>query len=234
MGAVRSRLRRWHVWLGWIVGIPILLWVLSGVLMVAKPIEEVRGNHLMVEPKPMRMAGALVPPALGGVALQSLAMEQRAAGPRWVITLPDGTKRLASPETGVLLPPLSAADAVREVMARYTGTARIRSVRRTSADDPPLDLRQPIAAWQVVMDDGTHFYVDGASGAVVAKRTAWWRFYDLMWGLHIMDLETREDAHNPLVIGFGLASLVMAIIALVQLPLTIRRKKHRKSAKVDT
>ena len=24
-----------------------------------------------------------------------------------------------------------------------------------------------------------------------------------MWGLHIMDLETREDAHNPLLIGFG-------------------------------
>ena len=234
MGAVRSRLRRWHVWLGWIVGVPILLWVLTGVLMVAKPIEEVRGNHLMAEPRPMRMAGALVPPSLGGVALQSLTMEQRAAGPRWVITLPDGTKRLASPETGVLLPPLSAADAVREVMARYSGTARIRSVRRTSPEDPPLDLRQPIAAWQVVMDDGTHFYVDAASGAVAAKRTAWWRFYDLMWGLHIMDLETREDAHNPLVIGFGLASLVMAIIALIQLPLTIRRKKQRKTAKVDT
>ena len=231
---MRSRLRRWHVWLGWIVGIPILLWVLSGVLMVAKPIEEVRGNHLMAEPKPMRMAGVLVPPPLSGVALQSLTMEQRAAGPRWVITMPDGTKRLASPETGVLLPPLSAADAVREVMARYAGTARIRSVRRTSPDDPPLDLRQPIAAWQVVMDDGTHFYVDAASGAVVAKRTAWWRFYDLMWGLHIMDLETREDAHNPWLIGFGLASLVMAVIALVQLPMTIRRKKQRKTAKVDS
>ncbi|MEO7655229.1 MAG: hypothetical protein ABIS23_06045, partial [Sphingomicrobium sp.] len=94
--------------------------------------------------------------------------------------------------------------------------------------DPPLDLRQPIAAWQVVMDDGTHFYVDATSGAVVAKRTAWWRFYDLMWGLHIMDLETREDAHNPLLIGFGLASLVMAVIALIQLPLTIRRKRKRK------
>ena len=224
---MRSRLRRWHVWLGWIVGIPVFLWVLTGVLMVARPIEEVRGSHLMREPRPMRMAGVLVPPALAGVPLQSLAMEQRAGGPRWVITLPDGTKRLASAETGVLLPPLSAADAVREVMARYMGAAKVRSVRRTSSDDPPLELRQPIAAWQVVMDDGTHFYVDAASGSVVAKRTAWWRFYDLMWGLHIMDLETREDAHNPWLIGFGLASLVMAVIALVQLPLTIRRRKKR-------
>jgi len=35
MGAVRSRLRRWHVWLGWIVGLPILLWVVTGLAMVA-------------------------------------------------------------------------------------------------------------------------------------------------------------------------------------------------------
>ena len=227
MGAVRSRLRRWHIWLGWIVGIPFLVWTVSGLLMVWKPIEEVRGNHLMAEPRPMRMAGALVPPALGGVALQSLRMEQRAAGPRWVIVLPDGMTRLANPETGVLLPPLSAADAASEVMARYSGKAKIRTVRRTRADDPPLDLRRPIAAWQVVMDDGTHFYVDASSGEVVAKRTAWWRIYDFMWGLHIMDPVTREDTHNPWVIGFGLVTLVTTLLALIMLPLTIRRKRKK-------
>ncbi|MEO7601680.1 MAG: PepSY domain-containing protein [Sphingomicrobium sp.] len=234
MGAVRSRLRRWHIWLGWIVGIPFLVWTVSGLLMVWKPIEEVRGNHLMAEPRPMRMVGVLVPPALGGVALQSLRMEQRAAGSRWVITLPDGTTRLASPETGILLPPLSAADAAREVMARYSGSAKIRSVRRTSADDPPLDLRRPIAAWQVVMDDGTQFYVDASSGEVVARRTAWWRIYDFMWGLHIMDPAGREDAHNPWVIGFGLVTLVTTLLALIMLPMTIRRRKQRKIAKLDT
>ena len=46
-------------------------------------------------------------------------------------------------------------------------------------------------------------------------RTRWWRFYDLMWGIHIMDLKTREDAHNPLVVGFAIASLVMSLLALV-------------------
>ena len=29
-----------------------------------------------------------------------------------------------------------------------------------------------------------------------------------MWGIHIMDLETREDAHNPLLIGFGAVALL--------------------------
>ena len=226
---IRRQLHRWHIWLGWIVGIPFLVWIVSGLLMVWKPIEEVRGNHLMAEPKPMRMAGVLVPPPLAGVPLQSLALEQRANGPRWVIVLPDGTTRLASAETGALMPPLSAADAAAEVTMRYSGTAKIRSVTRTSADAPPIDLRRPIAAWQVAMDDGTHFYVDAGSGEVVARRTAWWRIYDFMWGLHIMDPTTREDTHNPWVIGFGIVALLTTLLALVMLPLTIKRRR-RKSA----
>ena len=228
MAALRSRLRRWHIWLGWIVAIPFLVWTVSGLLMVWKPIEEVRGAHLMAEPRPMRMGGVLVPPALAGVRLQSLSLEQRALGPRWVITLPDGTTRLASAETGALMPPLSAADATREVMALYSGRAGIRSVSRTDPANPPVDLRRPIAAWQVAMDDGTHFYVDAASGEVVAKRTAWWRIYDFMWGLHIMDPATREDTHNPWIVGFGIVSLVTTVLALIMLPMTIRRRKKAK------
>jgi hypothetical protein len=77
------------------------------------------------------------------------------------------------------------------------------------------------------MDDGTHFYVDAATGEIVARRTRWWRFYDFMWGLHIMDPGGREDTHNPWVIGFAVASLLMAVLALVLLPMTTRRGKGR-------
>jgi hypothetical protein len=229
VGAVRSRLRRWHVWLGWIVALPILLWVVSGLVMVAKPIEEVRGEHLLREAPPMRTSLPPVPPAIGGVAIKSLKLEQQAAGPRWVIVTANGPTRLADPASGALLPPLSAPDAVREVSARYLGQATVRSVTRTDPHDPPIDLRRPIAAWRVAMSDGTHFYVDANSGEIAARRTRWWRFYDLMWGLHIMDLETREDAHNPLTIGLGIAALVMTLLALALLPLSTRWRRRRNS-----
>ena len=226
MGAVRSRLRRWHVWLGWIVGLPILLWVVTGLVMVWKPIEEVRGEHLLSAAPPIRLALAPVPPAIGGVAVESLRLEQRAAGPRWVIVTANGPTRLANPASGALLPPLSAADAAREVGARYLGEAKVRAVSRVDPAKPPIDLRRPGAAWQVAMDDGTHFYVDAGSGEVVARRTRWWRFYDLMWGLHIMDLKTREDTHNPLTIGFGIAALVMSLLALMLLPMSTRWRRR--------
>lgn len=223
----RSKLRQWHIWLAWIAAIPVLLWIVSGLVMAARPIEDVRGEGLLKPVSAMRLVGPPIPPRLDGVPLSSLSLEQRAAGPRWIVKLPDGLTRLANPETGLLLPPLAAADAAAEVQARYTGSARIQSVERTSADDPPLDLRRPIATWRVSMDDGSRFYVDAASGQIVATRTRWWRFYDLMWGFHIMDLSDREHAHNPLVIGFGLIALAVSLIGLILLPKTLKRKGPR-------
>ena len=198
--------------------------------MVARPIEDVRGAGLLRDPQPIRLVGPPISPLVAGVPLSSLTLEERAAGPRWVIKLPDGKTRIADPTTGLLLPALSASDATREVESRYTGQAKVQSVTRTSADNPPLDLRRPIDAWKIEMDDGTRFYVDSSTGQIAATRTRWWRFYDLMWGLHIMDPQTREDTHNPFVIGFGIIALAMAVLGTIVLPMTIRRRKKASNS----
>jgi hypothetical protein len=222
---VRHALRRYHIWLGWLIGVPMLFWTLSGVIMVWKPIEEVRGTALLADPAPFELVTAPIAPRVEGRGLKSLTIEPRAPGPRWVLRFADGGSRLADLASGRLLPDYSAADAAREVMARYRGKATVASVTRTDPDKPPIDLRKPIATWQIVMSDGTHFYVDAASGEIVARRTRFWRFYDWMWGLHIMDLRTREDTHNPWIMGFGVATLMTTILALVLLPMTVRRRK---------
>ena len=84
--------------------------------------------------------------------------------------------------------------------------------------------------WRVRMSDDTHFYVDGGSGEIVARRTSWWRIYDFMWGLHIMDLQGREDTNNPWVVSFAVLSLGMVLLALTLLPMTIRRKNGNGTA----
>ena len=226
----RKTLRRWHLWLGWLVGVPMLLWTLSGVVMVWKPIEEVRGEALLREPPPIQLSTPAIPPRLEGLDVESLALEPRTAGPRWIITTTDGRSRQADPATGGLVPTLGAADAVREVTARYTGQAKVAGVGKIDPAHPPLDLRREMDGWAVTMDDGTHFYVDSGSGEVVARRTRFWRFYDFMWGLHIMDLQTREDTHNPWILVFGLLALVTTVMAIILLPLS-SRKKRKASAK---
>jgi hypothetical protein len=225
MGAVRARLRRWHTWLGWLVAIPMLFWTVSGLVMVARPIEEVRGTDLIAPPPPISLSRPMVVPHIEGRQVKALSLKQRADGPTWEIDFADGGSRLADPATGLLLPPLGAADAAREVSTRYAGQAKVVETSRVAADSPPIELRRAMDGWRVRMSDGTHFYVDGGSGEIVAKRTRWWRFYDFMWGLHIMDLQGREQTHNPWVVTFGALSLGMVLLAMVLLPMTIRRKK---------
>jgi hypothetical protein len=222
----RILLRKYHIWLGWLIGLPFLLWTVSGLIMVVKPIEEVRGEHLL-RPAPALPDGlAPAPPPIGPRAVTSLLLEPRHDGPKWVIRYADGGTRMADATTGRLLPPLGAAEATALLKSRYAGKAEVKAVERTSADNPPLDLRRPVEAWRISMSDGSRFYVSTATGEIVARRTSWWRFYDLMWGLHIMDPQTREDTNNPFVIGFGLAALVTIVLALALLPMTIRRRRR--------
>jgi len=224
---VRASLRRYHVWLGWLVALPFLFWTVSGLVMVAKPIDEVRGTNLLAPLKPIHFADTLVAPQIEGLPVIAITLEPRAAGPRWEIDFADGQSRLADPLTGKLMPRLGAADAAREVTYRYTGKATVASTSRVDADSPPLELRKAMNGWRVAMSDGTHFYVDGGSGEIIARRTSWWRIYDFMWGLHIMDLQGREDTNNPWVVSFAVLSLGMVLLALMLLPLTITRNNGR-------
>ena len=223
---IRTVLRRYHIWLGWLVGVPLLFWTLSGVVMVWKPIDEVRGSALLAPAAPFTLSATPVVPDFGGRRLTALAIEPRAAGPRWVAQFAGGGSMLADPATGALLPNLTPADAVREFTARYRGTARIVSTQVIDSARPPLDLRRKGPAFAITMSDGAHFFVAADSGAVIATRTRFWRFYDWMWGLHIMDLGSRENTHNPWIVGFGLLTLLTTVLALVLLPLTGKRRRR--------
>ena len=227
---MRRTLRRWHVWLGWLVGVPMIFWTVSGLVMVARPIEDVRGSALIRDAAPIASTRGVVAPMIEGRAVAALKLESRAEGPRWVIGFADGGLRLADPATGALLPTLGAADAAREVASRYTGTAKVVETRRVAANSPPLELRRAMDGWRVRMDDGTHFYVDAGSGEIIARRTRWWRIYDFMWGLHIMDLQGREETNNPWVVTFGALSVLMALLAIVLLPLTVKRRNRKRKA----
>ena len=85
-------------------------------------------------------------------------------------------------------------------------------MRFFDADDPPLDFRRPEAVWQVALEDGVHVYVGRHSGEIAAVRTRWWRLFDFMWGLHIMDLEEREDTSHPILILFAALALLGVLL----------------------
>jgi hypothetical protein len=93
------------------------------------------------------------------------------------------------------------------------------------ADQVPFDFRQSMPVWQLVLTDGTHVYVGQQSGRIEAVRTRWWRAFDFMWGLHILDPQTREDTSHPLLI---LAAALSVIGALLGCVLLFRRRRAVK------
>lgn len=219
----RRLLRRVHIWAGWLIGVPLLFWTLSGLVMTLRPIEAVRGTDLRVAPPPFAATGPLRAPRVA-MPLTALSLEMQGGRLVWIATFPGGARR-ADPVSGAWLPAVTAVEARALADAAYRPDSAIAAVTRTPADRPPLDLRRPRPAWRVAFVDGTHVYVDADTGQVLALRTRWWRLHDWMWGLHIMDLRGREDTHHPLLTGFAALALVATLLALVLLPLVGRRRR---------
>jgi hypothetical protein len=215
-------LARWHIWLGWLVAVPLLLWTASGLFMVSFPIEQVRGTHLRAEPASLPTTLQPVAPRIDARRVHSLALIARPDRPVWIIHFADEGVRAADAATGALLAPIDAPLASRIAQAALKDPGTITAVRRFAADANPIDLRRDRPAWQVAYSDGVRVYVDADTGEVLAVRSRLWRLFDIMWGLHIMDLQTREDTHHPLLVGFAALALVSVLVGTI---LLFRRRR---------
>ncbi|MDA0820748.1 MAG: PepSY domain-containing protein [Proteobacteria bacterium] len=218
---------RWHIWLGWLVGFPTLMWMVTGLYMAAKPIEEVRGNHLRVEQavQPLVLPGSALASAEFPIReMRAVMQDGRAVA---ILTGMDGSTRRVDMQSGAALPALSANDARLIVAKQIKGGDQIRSVTAFDADNVPFDFRREMPVWQVALEDGAHIYVGRDTGQIEAVRTRWWRGFDFMWGLHIMDLRTREDTSHPILILFAALGVIGALLGCI---LMFRRRKAKVSA----
>ena len=217
-------LAKWHIWLAWLFGIPVLMWTITGLIMVSRPIEEVRGNHLRVE----QAEQALVLPDSEIAALEANLKEMRVVMQDGravaLLTKMDGSVSRIDMESGAAIPSLSATDAGAIVAERIKGGDKVRSVTLFRADEVPIDFRRPKPVWQVALEDGTHVYIGRDTGEIEAVRTRWWRIFDFAWGLHIMDLQERDDTSHPILILFALLGVVGSLFGVI---LMFRRRKAR-------
>lgn len=214
------RFARWHIWLGWVAALPVLLWLISGLFMAARPIEDVRGEALRRPAVPLSAAGLITPQVAGPVV--RLALIEELGQPIWLVTGANKTQARYDARSGLPLGPVSAVEAQKLASAAFAGTSPLTGVRRFAAEAAPLDLRKPRPSWQASFADGTHLYVDADTGEVLALRTRFWRAYDFMWGLHIMDPRTREDTSNVFLWVLGGVALTSGLLGSV---LLFRRRK---------
>jgi hypothetical protein len=223
LARLMRRFARLHVWLGWLVGFPILMWTVTGLWMVARPIEEVRGEHLRSAHAALDPAEIAFPANIGEPIHEARLVAQP-DGPAWIVTAADGRRWRASARYGTATPPVVKDEARRIAEGAYAGEGAFAAATYFPAGEAPAEARSAGAAWRVRFSDGANVYVDDATGEVLALRTGQWRLYDVMWGLHIMDLPTREDTHHPILIVFAALSAIGAALGCV---LLFRRRKAR-------
>ncbi|HAU21435.1 MAG TPA: hypothetical protein DCS24_02395 [Erythrobacter sp.] len=227
MQKVMRRLAKWHIWLGWIVGLPILMWMVTGLFMASKPIEEVRGNHLRKEisAQPLVLPNSEIA-ALDGQLREMRAMMQDGR-PVAILTTLDGLTFRVDMESGEIIPSVDAEMARAIVAERIVGGDNVSTVTSFEANQVPFDFRRPMPVWQVTLQDGANIYVGRDTGEIEAVRTHWWRWFDFMWGLHILDPQDREDTSHPVLIIFAALGTIGALFGVI---LMFRRRKARAKA----
>lgn len=225
-----TRFARWHIWLGWLVGVPIVMWMATGLVMVARPIEEVRGNHLRIEqPQQALPADTLISvtlPDTPGRPVKAVHTTMQSGQPVTTIEYLDGALERFG-KGGARLPPINEIEARVIAAKQIVGGNRIAAITAFKADAVPFDFRRPLAVWQVELESGDRVYIGRESGQIEAVRTRWWRLFDFMWGLHIMDLQTREDSSHPILILFAALGLAGSMLGTV---LMFRRRKAKARA----
>ncbi|MBN8500622.1 MAG: PepSY domain-containing protein [Sphingomonadales bacterium] len=214
-----QRFARWHIWLGWLAALPLILWTASGLFMTLKPIEEVRGAHLR-RAEPLIATASLRAPHLP-VPVKRMALSAQHGRPIWLVTDNRGEQSRFAAD-GMPLPPVAEAEARTLAAATYAGPARLDAITRFAADAAPIDLRRARPSWQAAFADGTRIYVDADTGEVLAVRTRWWRAFDFMWGLHIMDPLGRENSSHVLLWFFAALALISSLLGTT---LLFRRRR---------
>ncbi len=219
---------RVHKWVALVVGVQILLWVLGGLVMSAIPIERVRGEHKIARASasalpvgeliPLEQASAVAPGGLSEARLMRVADR-----PVWRLESPRHGVVLVDARDGTVLSPVDEALARRIAELDYAGPGALAAVSRLEA--PPAEAGHRAPVWQARFDDGddTTLYVAAATGEVVARRSATWRFYDLFWRLHVMDYDDGADFNHPLLITAAGAAVITALTGIVLLYVRMRR-----------
>ncbi|GAB2519257.1 2Fe-2S iron-sulfur cluster-binding protein [Lysobacter humi (ex Lee et al. 2017)] len=216
---MKAWLARLHTWVGVIVGIQLVVWLGSGLLMGLLDPEAVSGERTRAQASEMTQdwpERAVAPEAIVARSASKVLLVERTwrlQRPVWRVQTQAGTW-LADARTGARWTP-SREEILRFAREDYSGPGRALSPQRWAK--APLEARgHEGPVWQVDFDDaaGTSLYIDAQDAAVLERRNDTWRVFDIAWTLHIMDYTGREDFNHPLIVTFAVAGLWMTLSGL--------------------
>lgn len=203
-----TRIRVIHKWLSLIVGLQIVIWMASGLYMASVDIDIIHGDHLTKANTQRIDYNAVNPLPASFSTFQQVTLTTQLSRPVYLID--DGVQSLvidAQHGTPIVVDEqyiiAQASDIYRD------NSALLGAVLLNRYPDELGGRSQPI--WQVHFDDlfSPTLYLSPTTAQLIKSRSDLWRFFDLMWILHIMDYQDGEDVNNSLLTF----SVMLAVLA---------------------
>lgn len=228
---IKTLVQRIHLWAGLILGLQVLLWMASGVVMSWFPIELVRGEtttyvspDLALEAQTYASPGGIIAQAEGATAVE---LRRFLGRPVYLASNESGAIAMFDASSGEKMTPLKQADARRIARRDFVGDGKIVSARLIN--HPPQEYRRETPVWRVDFDDKHHtrLYISPSSGEVRARRNDVWRLYDFFWMLHIMDYRERENFNTWWLQLFAASGVIFALSGLIIVMMRLARGRYK-------
>ena len=233
---MKRYITRIHLWAGLQLGLQVVIWMSSGVVMSWFDIEAVTGRD-RASPK-SRLS--LKADELGtdfATILQNFPdtnqIEFRRIGEVAVLEITDvlGEVHLLEASSGEPII-VGETEAISTALDDYAGEALVKRVMLV--EDPHYEIRgNTLPLWRVDIDDerGTRLYVSPDDARIAARRNDTWRLYDFFWMLHIMDYDERNDFNNPLIRTASATGLIFALSGLGLVILRLGSRRYQNEAR---
>ncbi|WP_136466682.1 PepSY domain-containing protein [Flagellimonas onchidii] len=215
-----QRNRKWHRYLGVILGIQLLLWTAGGLYFSWTNIDEIRGDHLKKAqsiPIPSQdlvsPTSFIKPRAVSKDSIRSIELINILGQPfyRLIQTSENGKNTLLFDAiTGFQRPPLTEKEAVLVATEGLNVSAEITKIERIQSTGKHHEYRgRPLPAYAITFSQpaNTTIYVSENYGNIQTFRSNKWRAFDFLWMLHTMDYEGRDNFNNLLLRAFALFGL---------------------------
>jgi uncharacterized membrane protein YkoI len=239
------KIRKTHRWLGLLLGIQFFFWTVGGLYFSWSDMDEIHGDHQKAHIHPLSADIVLVNPQeiIQKIKVKDsvnfifeIKLIQVLNKPVYQIQyskLHDREKKiqLADAQTGVLRSPLSEDEAIKIAKNSFVNEGKVSKVEYLTNTNGHHEYReQPLPAFAVTFEhpSKTTVYVATELGTMQKFRNQKWRIFDLLWMMHTMDYQTRDNLSNWLLRAFSIFGLLTILSGFTLFYVSMKPKKNYK------
>jgi len=210
---MRNIVRNTHKYLSFFISLQLFLWTISGIYFAFNKIELVRGEqYRLTESFPVNFNEV----NFSRSDVYQIKAIKRLDEIIFVVKASKGTEYLNA--LGTPVSKLSKSE-VFEIVSS-SSTLEPIDLEEISESSKGSEFRgRDLPLYKVTSlndkDKKINLYLNVFSGEITAVRSLQWRIWDLMWGFHIMDWQTRDKINNIFLKIFSILALVSSISGIL-------------------